>query len=69
MFCAEMFHAVGPQGFSKPYRFSPGGRTGFGPAFTMRRPIDDPVEDRYETRPPWYARPMPDIAEGADQKA
>ena len=35
MFCAEMFHAVGPQGFSKPYRFSPGGRTGFGPAFTL----------------------------------
>ena len=38
MFCAEMFHAVGPQGFSKPYRFSPGGRTGFGPAFTTLGP-------------------------------
>ena len=35
MFCGERFYAVGSLSAPKPYRFSPGDRTGFGPAFTL----------------------------------
>jgi hypothetical protein len=36
MFCGERFYAVGFLSAPKPYRFSPGDRTGFGQAFTIR---------------------------------
>ena len=43
MFCGEKLYAIGSASPAKPYRFSSGDRTGFGPAFTG---IPDPEPEQ-----------------------